>query len=213
MSYFGMRKFSIDVDSKGKKRLFLNNKPYFHNGLLDQGYWSDGYYTAPSDEALIYDIQKMKEELEYRLTKVRPEILEDVKLARSHGDLSENAEYHAAKRERGKNESRIRYLRNMIKTAVIIDGHAEEGVVGLYDKVTVYIPDDDEEEVYQIVTDVRYDVSSGFISKESPFGKAVLGKKLGDTCTVQVNPDYGYDVIIKSIEKMEDDDTAPLASY
>ena len=101
----------------------------------------------------------------------------------------------------------------MIKTAVIIDGHAEEGVVGLYDRVTVYIPEDDEEEVYQIVTDVRYDVSAGFVSKESPFGKAVMGKKLGDRCTVQVNPDYGYDVIIRSIEKMEDDDTAPLTSY
>ena len=61
MSYFGMRKYSISEDSKGTKRLFLNNKPYFHNGLLDQGYWSDGYYTAPADEALIYDIQKMKD--------------------------------------------------------------------------------------------------------------------------------------------------------
>ena len=77
----------------------------------------------------------------------------------------------------------------------------------------VYIPDDDEEEVYQIVTDVRYDVSSGFVSKESPFGKAVLGKKLGDTCLVKVSEDFSYEVIIKSIEKMEDDDSAPLASY
>ena len=101
----------------------------------------------------------------------------------------------------------------MIKTAVIIDGHAEEGVVGLYDKVTVYIPEDDMEENYQIVTEVRYDVSAGFISKESPFGKALIGKKLGDTCIVEVNPDYSYEVIIKSIEKMEDDDTAPLAQY
>lgn len=165
------------------------------------------------DELTANDIKKMEEELEYRKLVLRPQILDDVKTARAFGDLSENFEYKEAKRAKGRNDSRIRYLEAMIKTAVIIDGHAEEGVVGLYDKVTVYIPDDDEEEVYQIVTDVRYDVSSGFISKESPFGKAVLGKKLGDTCTVQVNPDYGYDVIIKAIEKTEDDDTAPLASY
>ena len=60
-SYFAMRKYSIEKDEKGIKRLFLNNKPYFHNGVLDQGYWSDGYYTAPTDEALKYDILKMKE--------------------------------------------------------------------------------------------------------------------------------------------------------
>ena len=141
------------------------------------------------------------------------EIAEKIQVALSFGDLSENFEYKEAKRAKGRNDSRIRYLEAMIKTAVIIDGHAEEGVVGLYDKVTVYVPDDDEEEVYQIVTEVRYDVSAGFVSKESPFGKAVMGKKLGDTCTVKVNEDFSYDVIIRSIEKMEDDDTAPLASY
>ena len=165
------------------------------------------------DELTANDIKKMTEELEYRKLVLRPQILDDVKTARAFGDLSENFEYKEAKRAKGINDSRIRYLEAMIKTAVIIDGHAEEGVVGLYDKVTFYIPEDGVEEVDQIVTDVRYDVASGFISKESPFGKAVLGKKLGDTCTVQVNPDYSYDVIIKSIEKMEDDDTAPLASY
>ncbi len=165
------------------------------------------------DELTANDIKKMEEELEYRKLVLRPQILDDVKTARSFGDLSENFEYKEAKRAKGRNDSRIRYLEAMIKTAVIIDGSAEDGVVGLYDRVTVYIPDDDEEEIYQIVTDVRYDVSAGFISKESPFGKAVLGKKLGDTCRVQVNGDYGYDVIIKSIEKMEDDGTAPLASY
>ena len=101
----------------------------------------------------------------------------------------------------------------MIKTAVVIEDRSEEGVVGLYDKVTVYIPDDDAEENYQIVTGVRYDVSGGFVSKESPFGKAVLGKRIGETATVKVNDDYSYEVIIRAIEKMEDDDSAPLASY
>ena len=60
-SYFGMRKFGVGVDDEGFPRLMLNNKPYFQNGLLDQGYWSDGMYTAPSDEALIYDIRTMKD--------------------------------------------------------------------------------------------------------------------------------------------------------
>ena len=165
------------------------------------------------DELTANDIKKMQEELDYRKLVLRPKILDDVKTARSFGDLSENFEYKEAKRAKGRNDRRIRYLEAMIKTAVIIDGHAEEGVVGLYDKVTVYIPEDDMEEVYQIVTEVRYDVSAGFISKESPFGQALIGKKLGDTCTVVVNEDYSYDVIIKSIEKMEDDGTAPLAEY
>ena len=165
------------------------------------------------DELTEVDIKKMEEELEYRKLVLRPQILDDVKTARSFGDLSENFEYKEAKRAKGRNDSRIRYLEAMIKTAVIIEDHSEEGVVGLFDKVTVYIPEDDMEESYQIVTEVRYDVSAGFVSKESPFGKAVFGKKLGDTCTVVVNSDYSYDVVIKSIEKMEDDGTAPLASY
>lgn len=165
------------------------------------------------DELTANDIKKMKEELEYRKLVLRPQILDDVKTARGFGDLSENFEYKEAKRAKGRNDSRIRYLEAMIKTAVIIDGKSEEGVVGLYDKVTVYIPEDDEEESYQIVTNVRYDVSAGFVSKESPFGKAVMGKKVGDSCMVKVSEDYGYEVIIRSIEKMEDDDSAPLASY
>ena len=165
------------------------------------------------DELTANDIKKMEEELEYRKLVLRPQILDDVKTARSFGDLSENFEYKEAKRAKGRNDSRIRYLEAMIKTAVIIDTASEEGTVGLFDKVTVYIPDDDEEESYQIVTNVRYDVSAGFVSKESPFGKAVMGKKVGDICSVHVGEDYSYDVIIRSIEKMEDDDSAPLASY
>ena len=117
------------------------------------------------DELTKIDIKKMKEELEYRLTKVRPAILEDVKFARSHGDLSENAEYHAAKRERGKNESRIRYLRNMIKTAVIIDSTSDDDTVGLFDTVTYYVEEDDCEEQVKIVTMLRRDPFKRIISK------------------------------------------------
>ncbi len=159
------------------------------------------------------DIKKLTEELEHRKLTLRPQLIEDVKIARGFGDLSENFEYKEAKRAKNRNDSRIRYLESLIKNAVIVEANTEEGVVGLFDKVTVYIPEDDEEESYQIVTDVRYDVSKGFVSKESPFGKAVMGKRLGDKCTVQVNPDFGYEVIIKEIVKMEDDDSAPLASY
>ena len=119
------------------------------------------------DELTQVDIDKMKEELEYRITKVRPQILEEVKFTRSFGDLSENAEYHAAKRERGKNESRIRYLRNMIKTAVIIDTSSDENKVGLFDTVTYYVEEDDCEEQVKIVTMLRRDPFQRIISKES----------------------------------------------
>ena len=160
-----------------------------------------------NDELTREDIRKMKEELDYRRLELMPGLIEEVKRAREYGDLSENFEYKEAKRAKNRNDSRIRYLQAMIKTAVVIESKSEEGVVGLYDRVTVYIPEDDAEESYQIVTGVRYDVSSGFVSK------AVLGKRVGDTATVSVNENYSYDVIVRSIEKMDDDDSAPLTSY
>ena len=165
------------------------------------------------DELTKVDIEKMKEELEYRLTKVRPEILEDVKLARSHGDLSENAEYHAAKRERGKNESRIRYLRNMIKTAVIIDSASAEDVVGLFDTVTYYVEEDDCEEQVKIVTMLRRDPFKRIISKESPLGSALMGKKVGDRVCVNIDNGYSYYIVIRKIEKGEDDETLEIRKF
>ena len=165
------------------------------------------------DELTEIDIKKMKEELEYRITKVRPEILEEVKLTRSFGDLSENAEYHAAKRERGKNESRIRYLRNMIKTAVIIDTKSENDVIGLFDTVTYYIEEDDCEETVRIATSLRRDPFQNIISKESPLGSAIMGKRVGDRVEVKVNPDYSYYVVIKKIEKGTDDDSLEIRKY
>ena len=165
------------------------------------------------DELTKVDIQKMKEELEYRLTKVRPEILEDVKLARSHGDLSENAEYHAAKRERGKNESRIRYLRNMIKTAVIIDSKSENDTVGLFDTVTYYVEEDDCEEQVKIVTMLRRDPFKRIISKESPLGVALMGKKVGDRVSVNIDNGYSYYIVIRKIEKGEDDESLEIRKF
>ena len=165
------------------------------------------------DELTQIDINKMKEELEWRLTKVRPEILEDVKLARSHGDLSENAEYHAAKRERGKNESRIRYLRNMIKTAVIIDASSEDDKVGLFDTVTYYVEEDDCEEQVKIVTMLRRDPFKRIISKESPLGSALMGKKVGDRVAVNIDNGYSYYVVIRKIEKGEDDSSLEIRKF
>ena len=159
------------------------------------------------------DIRLMQEELDHRRIHLRPQLLEAVKEARSFGDLSENFEYKAAKQEKNRNESRIRFLENMIKTAVVIQDNTDEGTVGLYDKVTVYLEEDDEEEVYQIVTTVRQDVLNGLISKESPMGRSLMGKRVGDRFYVEVNPKYGYYAVVKAIEKGEDDGSAPLNRY
>lgn len=159
------------------------------------------------------DIQKMREELDYRRVTLRPQLLEEVKVARSFGDLSENFEYKAAKREKNKNESRIRYLENMIKTAVVIEDKSSEDTVGLYDKVTVYLEEDQEEETWQVVTTVRQDVLHGLISKESPMGSALLGKKVGERFYVQVSKEYGYYAQVRKIEKGTDDGSAALNRF
>ena len=159
------------------------------------------------------DIQMMKEELYHRRVELRPKLLEAVKEARGFGDLSENFEYKAAKQEKNRNESRIRFLENMIRTAVVISDRAETDTVGLYDKVTVFLEDDGEEEVWQIVTTVRQDVLHGLISKESPMGSALLGKKVGDRFFVQVNKDYGYYAQVRAIEKGVDDGSAALNRF
>lgn len=167
-----------------------------------------------NDDLTRKDIDKMKEELTYRRDKLMPELIEEVKRTRAFGDLSENFEYKEAKRQKNRNGSRIRYLENMIRSAHIIDsGSREENVVGLYDKVTVYMPDDDETQVIQVVTTVRTDPLKGLISRESPFGKAVLGKRTGDRVLVQVNDHCSYEVEIRSVEKSEDDGSAPILQY
>ena len=159
------------------------------------------------------DIKKMQEELDYRRLELMPELIEEVKRTRTFGDLSENFEYKAAKQAQNKNRSRIRYLEGMIKSARIIDDRSAADEVGLFDKVEIYIPEDDETQIIQIVTTVRTDPRLGLISKESPFGKSVLGKKVGDTFTVQVSENYSYDAEIRSITKCDDDGSAPLLRY
>lgn len=159
------------------------------------------------------DIQLMQQELDERRIRLRPQLLEEVKTARAFGDLSENFEYKAAKREKNRNESRIRYLENMIKTAVVVSATAAADTVGLYDFVTVYMEDDQEEQEYQIVTTVRQDPLQGRISKESPFGKTVLGGKVGQRLYVPVNENGGYYVVIRAIRKGEDDESIPINSF
>ena len=146
------------------------------------------------------DIKKMREEIEYRKIVLRKELLEDVKEARAHGDLSENFEYHAAKKEKNKNESRIRYLERMIKTAKIVSDESKEDEVGLNNTVHLYFEEDDEVEVFKLVTTVRGNSLKGLISTESPIGKAILGKKAGDRVFIRVSGDAGYYVVIKEIE-------------
>ena len=159
------------------------------------------------------DLQMMREELDYRRITLRPKLLEAVKEARGFGDLSENFEYKAAKQEKNRNESRIRFLENMIRTAVVISDQAAPDTVGLYDKVTVYLEEDDETETYQVVTTMRQDALHGRISKESPLGRALLGRKVGETFHIQVNEKYGYDAVVKAIEKGSDDGSAPLNQF
>lgn len=159
------------------------------------------------------DIRRMEEEIEYRKLVLRPQLLESVKEARAQGDLSENFEYYAAKREKNKNESRIRFLDRMIRTAEVISDESAEDEVGMNNTVTVEFPDDGSTEVYKIVTTVRGNSLEGLISNESPLGKALLGRKVGDVVHVQVNPAVGYDVKIKKIENTIDDGSDKLRSF
>ena len=147
------------------------------------------------------DIEKMQEEIEYRKLVVRKEALEAVKEARAHGDLSENFEYKAAKQDKNRNESRIRYLEKMIKTARIISDESKDNEVGLGDTVELYIPDDDETEQYKLVTTVRGNSLRGLISIDSPLGKAIRRHKVGDRVHVKVDDRYGYVVEIRAIDK------------
>ncbi len=165
------------------------------------------------DELTREDVKKMQEELDYRRLTLHPEILEEVKRTRAFGDLSENYEYKAAKQAQRQNMSRMRYLEGMIKSACVISDRSGADEVGLFDRVEIYLPEDDETEEIRIVTTVRCDPRKGLISKESPFGQAVLGKKVGDRITVAVNENYRYEAVIRSITKDSDDGSVPLMGY
>ncbi len=159
------------------------------------------------------DIKKIEAEIEERKLVVRPKAIEDLKEARSHGDLSENFEYYAAKRFKNKNESRIRYLERMLRTCEVIEEEAGEDEIGINNTVTIYLEEDEEEETYKLVTSVRSNSLNGLISNESPLGQAMRGKKVGDRITVKVNDSYSYTAIIRKIDKTTDDANDTIRSY
>lgn len=159
------------------------------------------------------DVEKIREEIEHRKLVERKELIEAVKEARSHGDLSENFEYHAAKKEKNRNESRIRYLERMLKTAVIVEDESKEDEIGLNNTVEVYCEDDEEVETYRIVTSVRGSSLNGLVSIESPLGKALLGHKEGDRVFIKVNDDFGYYIIVKKVIKTQSEDEDHIRSF
>ena len=165
------------------------------------------------DELTSVDLKKLREELEYRETVLQPKILEDVKTARGFGDLSENFEYKAAKQEKIRTESRMRYLRNMISTAVVVDPESGEDEIGLFDEVTLYFEEDDEEQTIRLVTTLRQNALKGLISTKSPLGGAILGRHVGDRVKIHVSDDYSYFVTVRDIRKGEDDASLEIARF
>lgn len=159
------------------------------------------------------DIKKMEEEIEYRILTVRKEAIEAVKEARAHGDLSENFEYYAAKKDKNANESRIKYLEKMIKTAEIVDDDEQEGVVNINNTVEVLFENINMIKKIKIVTTVRASALEGLISIDSPVGKAILGKKIGDRVHISMDDNKGYDVVIKSIDTSTDDSNDVIRSF
>lgn len=165
------------------------------------------------DELTEIDIKKMREEIEYRLGVLRPKLIEDVQTARGFGDLSENFEYKAAKQEKNRNDSRVRYLERMIKTAKVISGASKSDEVGLFDAVEIFFEEDNETQTIRLTTTLRQDALLGIISPKSPLGKALMGHKAGDRVRVDVSEQFSYHVVVRSIEKGQDDESLPISSY
>ena len=165
------------------------------------------------DELTEVDIKKMEEEISYRKNKLAPELGAELKRTREFGDLSENAEYKEAKRLKRKNEGRIRYLENMIRTAKVIDIDKADDEVGLFDKVVIYNEKMGAEKEIQIVTTLRQNALLGYVSKESPLGQTIMGKKVGDRAEVIVSPTMSYFVQIRKITKGEDNEDLPISGY
>jgi transcription elongation factor GreA len=159
------------------------------------------------------DVKKIQEEIDYRKLVVRKEAIEAVKEARAHGDLSENFEYHAAKKDKNSNESRIRYLERMLKNANVITDHSKADEVGINKTVQVYFEEDDETETYRLVTSIRGNSLHNLISIESPLGKALMGHRVGDRIYIKVNDQYGYYVEIRSIENTQDESEDQIRKF
>ena len=158
----------------------------------------------PKNEMTEVEINKVKEEIAYRQTELTPTLIAEVQRTRALGDLSENDEYRTAKRELNRNYSRIRYLKNMLDNAVLVSYASDDDAVGLFDHVTLWNEEDEEESVITLTTPLRNDVLNGLISKESPLGAAIIGHKVGDRVKVDVNDKYSYYVVIRALEKGSD---------
>ena len=165
------------------------------------------------DELTDADIHKMQEEIDHRVRVLRPQLIEEVQTARAFGDLSENFEYKCAKQAKNRNESRIRYLERMIRTAKVIEVKGQDDAVGLFDKVTVFNEMVKKEMTVQIVTTLRQDALKGLISKESPVGKALMGHKVGERVQVEIDQTRKYFMEIKAIEKGFDDESLNISAY
>ena len=165
------------------------------------------------DELTKTDLEKMQAELDERRLKLMPELIEEVKRTRAFGDLSENYEYKAAKQAQNRNRSRIRYLERMIASARVIEDRSAADEVGLYDRVEVRVESTGQTQTLRVVTTVRTDPLHGLVSKESPLGMALLGRRVGDTATVQVNEGFSYYITVLSLEKGQDDGSAALLQY
>lgn len=165
------------------------------------------------DELTRSDLQKMQEEIDYRVQVLRPKLIEDVQTARAFGDLSENFEYKCAKQDKNRNDARIRYLQRMIKTAQVIEDRSTADTAGLYDTVEIFMENLGRSRKIQLVTTLRQDALKGLISKESPVGRAVMGARVGDRVRVDMGGGKGYYVRIDAIEKGKDDGSIPIGSF
>lgn len=165
------------------------------------------------DELTRGDLKKMQEEIDYRVQQLRPKLIEDVQTARAFGDLSENFEYKVAKQEKNRNDARIRYLQRMIKTARVVEDRSGADTAGLYDEVDIRMENNGRERTIRLVTTLRQNALEGYISKESPVGKAVLGRRAGERVHVDMGEGRGYDVTILAIRKGRDDGSIPIGSF
>ena len=165
------------------------------------------------DELTHGDLRKMQEEIDYRVQVLRPKLIEEVQTARAFGDLSENFEYKCAKQDKNRNDARIRYLQRMIKTAQVIEDRSSADTAGLYDTVEIFMENLGKSRRIQLVTTLRQDALKGLISKESPVGKAVLGRRSGDRVQVDMGGGRGYWLQVLSIEKGSDDGSIPIGSF
>ena len=165
------------------------------------------------DELTEVDIKKMEEEIRYRRVELGPKLMAEMRRTREFGDLSENAEYKEAKREKRRNEGRIRYLENMIRTARVIEIEGDADTVSLFDRVRIFNEKAGKEREIQIVTTLRQNALEGYISKESPLGSALMGHKKGDRILVEVSPTMSYYVRIVEVTKGVDNEDLPISGY